>query len=159
MCIYVEYEQCQCNVSHTCDSDNDQDSWQCIHMLIIMKCYCNVGGTCDSNSDNGGDSLLCMLRLITNNVDGTAESDNGKIVTMYTYTTLFASNANVMLIVTVTRYSDNRRDSWQCIYIYIWIMNNADAVLLLPVLVTNGLTHCGLSTPYDDIGLGQHWLR
>ena len=25
--------------------------------------------------------------------------------------------------------------------------------------IANELTHCGLVTPYGDIGLGQHWLR
>ena len=36
----------------------------------------------------------------------------------------------------------------------IWIIHGSSAGML-----RMKLTHCGLVTPYDDIDLGQHWLR
>ena len=32
-------------------------------------------------------------------------------------------------------------------------------VLVINCVCENDLSHCGLVTPYGNIGLGQHWLR
>ena len=39
------------------------------------------------------------------------------------------------------------------------MLKNSISNMSLKVTFKKILTHCGLETPYGDIGLGQHWLR